>query len=59
MLRKAYAELSLKQRPVPGYDTPTPMTGTASSFEQRLAARLRLYMAIKRDNGMVDWQQWP
>ena len=59
VLRKAYANF-LKQRPVPGYDTPYPDDWYRFQFLScEWLPDYCLYMAIKRDNGMVDWQQWP
>ena len=59
VLRKAYTNF-LKQRPVPGYDTPYPDDWYRFQFlSSEWLPDYCLYMAIKRDNGMVDWQQWP
>jgi len=59
VLRKAYGNF-MKKRPVPGYDTPYP--DDWYRFQFLSAAWLPdycLYMAIKQENGMKDWQQWP
>ena len=59
VLRKAYANF-LKKRPVPGYETPYPDDWYRFRFlSSDWLPDYCLYMAIKRDNGMVDWQQWP
>ena len=59
VLRKAYANF-LKRRPLPGYETP--YSDDWYRFQFLSADWLPdycLYMAIKEDNGMIDWQQWP
>ena len=59
VLRKAYANF-LKSRPLPGYETP--YSDEWYRFQFLSAAWLPdycLYMAIKEENGMIDWQQWP
>lgn len=59
VLQVAYRNF-MKAHPVPGYDTPYPDDWYRFQF---LAADWLpdycLYMAIKRENGMTDWQQWP
>ncbi|MDD6320758.1 MAG: 4-alpha-glucanotransferase [Oscillospiraceae bacterium] len=59
VLRKAYKNF-LAQRPVPGYDTPYGddwyrFTFLADSWLPDYC----LYMAIKEENQMSDWQTWP
>lgn len=59
VLRIAYKNF-LAKRPVPGYDTPYP--DDWYRFQFLAAAWLPdycLYMAIKQEYGMTDWQQWP
>ena len=59
VLRKAYHNF-MRQRPVPGYDTPYPDDWYRFQFlSSDWLPDYCLYMAIKEDNGMVDWQQWP
>ena len=59
VLRKAYQNF-LKQRPVPGYETPYPDDWYRFQFlSSDWLPDYCLYMAIKVSNGMVDWQQWP
>ncbi len=59
VLRKACRRF-LRRRPVPGCDTP--YGDDWYRFQFLASAWLPdycLYMAIKQENGMVDWQQWP
>ena len=59
VLRKAYHNF-MRQRPVPGYDTPYSDDWYRFQFlSSDWLPDYCLYMAIKEDNGMVDWQQWP
>ncbi len=59
VLRVAY-ENFLKQRPVPGYDTPYGDDWYRFCFlSDAWLPDYCLYMAIKQENGMKDWQQWP
>ena len=59
VLRKAY-ENFLKGRPVPGYETPYPDDWYRFQFlSADWLPDYCLYMAIKEENGMTDWQQWP
>ena len=57
VLRKAYHNF-MRQRPVPGYDTPYSDDWYRFQFlSSDWLPDYCLYMAIKEDNGMVDWQQ--
>ena len=59
VLRKAY-ENFLKRRPVPGFETPYPDDWYRFQFlSADWLPDYCLYMAIKEENGMIDWQQWP
>ena len=59
VLRKAY-ENFLKRRPVPGFETPYPDDWYRFQFlSADWLPDYCLYMAIKEENGMTDWQQWP
>lgn len=59
VLRIAYKNF-LKQRPVAGYDTPYPDDWYRFQFlSSAWLPDYCLYMAIKQENGMKDWQQWP
>ena len=59
VLRKAY-ENFLKQRPIAGYETPYPDDWYRFQFlSADWLPDYCLYMAIKEENGMTDWQQWP
>ena len=59
VLRKAYQNF-LARRPVPGCDTPYPDDWYAFTFRtDSWLPEYCLYMAIKQQQGMVDWQQWP
>ena len=59
VLRKAY-ENFLAQRPVPGCDTPYPDDWYAFTFRSDgWLPDYCLYMAVKQQYGMKDWQQWP
>ena len=59
VLRKAYHNF-LQQRPVPGYETPYPDDWYRFQFlSSDWLPDYCLYMAIKEENGMVDWQKWP
>lgn len=59
VLRKAYARF-LARRPVPGCDTPYPDDWYRFAFlAEGWLPDYCLYMAIKQDNGMTDWQTWP
>ena len=59
MLRKAYAAF-LQQRPVPGYDTPYSDDWYRFTFlSDAWLPDYCLYMAIKEENKMCDWQTWP
>ena len=55
VLRKAYHNF-LQQRPVPGYETPYPDDWYRFQFlSSDWLPDYCLYMAIKEENGMVDW----
>ena len=59
VLRIAYKNF-LRQRPVPGCDTPYPDDWYRFRFlADAWLQDYCLYMAIKQENGMKDWQQWP
>ena len=59
VLRKAYAAF-LQQRPVPGYDTPYSDDWYRFTFlSDAWLPDYCLYMAIKEENKMCDWQTWP
>lgn len=59
VLRKAYAAF-LKQRPVPGCETPYPDDWYSFTFRcDGWLPDYCLYMAIKQEQKMADWQQWP
>ena len=59
VLRKAYAAF-LKQRPVPGCETPYPDDWYRFTFRcDGWLPDYCLYMAIKQEQKMADWQQWP
>ena len=59
VLRKAYAAF-LQQRPVPGYDTPYSDDWYRFTFlSDAWLPDYCLYMAIKEENKMSDWQTWP
>ncbi|HJD22463.1 MAG TPA: 4-alpha-glucanotransferase [Candidatus Gemmiger faecigallinarum] len=59
VLRKAYAAF-LERRPLPGCDTPYPDDWYSFTFRcDGWLPDYCLYMAIKQQNGMRDWQQWP
>ena len=59
VLRKAYHNF-LQQRPVPGYETPYPDDWYRFQFlSSDWLPDYCLYMAIKEENGMMDWQKWP
>ena len=59
ILRKAYQNF-LTQRPVPGYDTPYSDDWYRFVFlSDSWLPDYCLYMAIKEDNRMADWQTWP
>ena len=59
VLRKAYAAF-LQQRPVPGYDTPYSDDWYRFTFlSDAWSPDYCLYMAIKEENKMCDWQTWP
>ena len=59
VLRKAYHNF-LQQRPVPGYETPYPDDWYRFQFlSSDWLPDYCLYMAIKEENSMVDWQKWP
>ena len=59
VLRKAYAAF-LRQRPVPGCDTPYPDDWYSFTFRcDGWLPDYCLYMAIKQEQKMADWQQWP
>ena len=59
VLRKAY-ENFLKARPLAGYDTPYPDDWYRFQFlSADWLPDYCLYMAIKEENGMAGWQEWP
>ena len=59
VLRLAYLNF-LRQRPLPGCDTPYPDDWYAFLFRSdNWLPDYCLYMAVKQENGMKDWQQWP
>lgn len=59
VLRIAYKNF-LKKHPVAGYDTPYPDDWYRFQFlSGAWLPDYCLYMAIKQENGMKDWQQWP